>query len=1254
MDDQSLELSRPRKRHRAQCSSSFAATDVDYDVFLNHRGPDVKAGFISHLDEALRTAGLNPFLDKASLRKGHPAFRSINDALEAAKIHVAIVSKGYAESKYCLTELVAMMRSGKPVIPVFYDVEPAHLRLVENGPFAAAFEKHKLKRTPEQVEEWRDALLKLAEITWISFRLSDYKNEAELKQEVVNVVLSFTRRDQVVPIEHHLVGVEDQMNACIRTMKEFMFGPTRLLGLVGMGGIGKTTLAKAIYNHFVGCKKFQAMSFLQVDHNSLSSMEEVGSDLSKRLQKQLLMDIFHIPHKNQGSYKCWFDKLSSQGPILVVLDDLCRKSEFDQVILNMSLLALGSCIIVTSRDRHVLNEIDEQCNFFLHEVTPLASDDSLQLFNFHAFGDGEAPPKFKNLANYVSKACGGLPLALKVVGSSLIGKKSDEDLECIWPEAADVLKEDGDVMDVLRWSYNCLSKQEKMMFLDIACIFCGWWRDEAMEVWKSCKESSCCGLRTPHTSLAKLIDKSLIFIDVTKEKQGGGVLAMHGLLQELGRNIGMDDGSHIRADKATCMVEAINQGPMKVRALNLANGGENELEFEYFSKMTNLHFFVLDGCFIHGGPTIISKKLRSLRRRNIKMKELQSFISTIMSELGIQQKPRKQELGVEQLIQIFEGNVYGVVVGRLDTRSMQVQVILSDLKTMVDLTGVGIETQKLVTVTLGGDSTKVIMSVFEEIDCKNSSANPFYLLHLDEDVVANQNHSVGTQGDFLSHHVYRVHILAKLLLLMECEELGDEILWLRIKELPSFWNLKTLMTAILEFESISKGDGRYQERGSGASTEKGGCSQQSNSSFSNDRRSKNARSNQDTPADEKNEDLASGGDDKEDGRDSSGGKSLSTSTDSMDQESISIEVRPGFDTFKKKMGDDWPYKSICANVTPCITVSFPKTVPFRNGPNKIIKGREVHVKLEVNLELGDSGPVRREGDGQFAWFYDYFEFSIQCMDKNAAQFKPCSSLIHELKDQNLTRGRSSTLNSGQESIQGQGGVKLGPSTLAQATGQVTYTRTGGSTTTQVEENIVSNRIQSAQGFNVVHNIGGGEMPKIGGRFSYGDTNIRSQCLREDGTCKNWAYSLPICSSQDVTIEGTFQPLEDGKPYYNYTLNCKRDIKGWFWEELEETKEKKRSFTSKFSRLSCISDENVSINVDAVRSSKDDKRSVKKTWIEQIFEQAFHFDIYINHAMIHIYELAAQHPSGIPAIGRGVEYENVIKSANYIYPGMRST
>ena len=147
----------------------------DYDVFLNHRGPDVKAGFMAHLEEALRRAGLNPFLDKTSLKKGKHAFRAIDRALEVARVHVAVVSRRYAESKHCLSELVAMLGSGKPVIPVLYDVEPAELRRVEGGVFGAAFKKYRSRETQERVPEWADALCKLADITAFVFRSSDYQ-----------------------------------------------------------------------------------------------------------------------------------------------------------------------------------------------------------------------------------------------------------------------------------------------------------------------------------------------------------------------------------------------------------------------------------------------------------------------------------------------------------------------------------------------------------------------------------------------------------------------------------------------------------------------------------------------------------------------------------------------------------------------------------------------------------------------------------------------------------------------------------------------------------------------------------------------------------------------------------------------------------------------------------------------------------------------------------------------------------------------
>ena len=65
--------------------------------------------------------------------------------------------------------------------------------------------------------------------------------------------------------------------------------------------------------------------------------------------------------------------------MLVVLDDVVERSMFDELILDAKLLAGGSCIIVTSRDRHVLEDVGRNGNFYLYDVTLLGCDESLRL-----------------------------------------------------------------------------------------------------------------------------------------------------------------------------------------------------------------------------------------------------------------------------------------------------------------------------------------------------------------------------------------------------------------------------------------------------------------------------------------------------------------------------------------------------------------------------------------------------------------------------------------------------------------------------------------------------------------------------------------------------------------------------------------------------------------------------------------------------------------------------------------------------------
>jgi hypothetical protein len=142
-----------------------------YDVFINHRGPDVKKTFVAHLNAALRRDGYRPFLDAKSIRQGRHVFNSIDRALKGACVHVAIFSKRYAESKYCLNELCDMLNSNHVILPVFYGVNPEDLRWIDNGPFKEGFQKHVQRGRREEIQKWKAALRKVAD--YRGFRLDE-------------------------------------------------------------------------------------------------------------------------------------------------------------------------------------------------------------------------------------------------------------------------------------------------------------------------------------------------------------------------------------------------------------------------------------------------------------------------------------------------------------------------------------------------------------------------------------------------------------------------------------------------------------------------------------------------------------------------------------------------------------------------------------------------------------------------------------------------------------------------------------------------------------------------------------------------------------------------------------------------------------------------------------------------------------------------------------------------------------------------
>ncbi|KAA8526853.1 hypothetical protein F0562_008918 [Nyssa sinensis] len=103
------------------------------DVFINHRGIDTKRTVASLLYDHLARLNLHPFLDNKTMKPGDKLFEKINGAIGSCKIGVAVFSPRYCESYFCLHELALIMESKKKVIPIFCDVKPSKLQIVDNG-----------------------------------------------------------------------------------------------------------------------------------------------------------------------------------------------------------------------------------------------------------------------------------------------------------------------------------------------------------------------------------------------------------------------------------------------------------------------------------------------------------------------------------------------------------------------------------------------------------------------------------------------------------------------------------------------------------------------------------------------------------------------------------------------------------------------------------------------------------------------------------------------------------------------------------------------------------------------------------------------------------------------------------------------------------------------------------------------------------------------------------------------------------------
>lgn len=291
----------------------------------------------------------------------------------------------------------------------------------------------------------------------------------------------------------------------------------RMIGIWGMGGIGKTTIAKYVYKSFLS--EFDGACLLE---NVKRDFKRYGPS---NLREKILSEIFRKKDMNTWNRDSDVMKERLRGKkVFLVLDDVDNIQQLEELAGSPKWFGPGSRIVITTRDRRVLDQHDVER---IYQVQPLRTTQALQLFSKHAFKQPRPREAYRELSIAVVEQLGGLPLALQVVGGSLYRRELE-----FWEDKLDLLKNNSDdsLLKILRVSYDALDKLEKKIFLYIALCFNGEYMDRVRKVLDLFFVRSRRPLPT-RPRIEALMEKCMISLSTTKR------LWVHDLLQDMAEDI---------------------------------------------------------------------------------------------------------------------------------------------------------------------------------------------------------------------------------------------------------------------------------------------------------------------------------------------------------------------------------------------------------------------------------------------------------------------------------------------------------------------------------------------------------------------------------------------------------------------------------------------------------------------------------------------------------------------------------------------
>lgn len=301
-----------------------------------------------------------------------------------------------------------------------------------------------------------------------------YEKQTQLREEESVVVARslISRRYYYKYEEEEVVGLEDDKELLVKELlgeKEQL----EVVSIYGMGGIGKTTLAKSVYNDHQIKLHFDCCSWVSVtqQYHIARVLKEMLMYMVRDTGGKSRMMITTAADDDEEEIELLKDKVHKwfkNKRYLIVLDDVWEHHVLDKVTLALPHTSCGSRILITSRIRSVA--LYAGPGTFQYSMPFLTEEESWVVFCNKAFRGQNCPPQLKHTARQIVERCHGLPLSLLLAGRLSAYKDNNAKR---WSELLTHMdwyftQHQSDVLDILELSYNDLPWRLKPCFLYLA------------------------------------------------------------------------------------------------------------------------------------------------------------------------------------------------------------------------------------------------------------------------------------------------------------------------------------------------------------------------------------------------------------------------------------------------------------------------------------------------------------------------------------------------------------------------------------------------------------------------------------------------------------------------------------------------------------------------------------------------------------------------------------------------------------------